>query len=188
MEISARAFITLVHGLFMGGLFILATFAIAFELARSAFTTERTNMTSKEVLFERIFLTATVALGWSAVLLGAYVIYPWYRAIAPAGTINLAAYPQRLLMANRATSGWHEFGMEWKEHIAWLAPMAVTAVAYVMAKYRPILKAYRPLHMAILVFALAAFFCASVAGFFGAMIDKFAPVEGGRAIQLMREQ
>jgi len=62
------------------------------------------------------------------------VIYPWYRAVPPAGAA-LAGYPQRLLMSNPATSGWHDIGMEWKEHIAWLAPISLTACAYVFWRY-----------------------------------------------------
>ena len=64
-----------------------------------------------------LYLTVLAGLAWLAVFAGAYVIYPWYRAVPPAGAA-LAGYPQRLLMSNPTTSGWHDIGMEWKEHIA----------------------------------------------------------------------
>ena len=31
-------------------------------------------------------------LAWLAVLTGAYIIYPWYRAVPPAGTADLAGF------------------------------------------------------------------------------------------------
>ncbi len=39
----------------------------------------------------------------------------------------LPQYPKYYLMSNPQTADWHEFGMEWKEHIAWLVPMPLTA-------------------------------------------------------------
>ena len=77
-----------------------------------------------------------VALGWAAVLTGAYVIYPWYRAVPPAGLTDLALYPRYLLKSSATTAGWHDLGMEWKEYVAWMAPIAMTMVAYILTKYR----------------------------------------------------
>jgi hypothetical protein len=45
--------------------------------------------------------------------------------------------------------------MEWKEHVAWIAPIAMTMVAYVVAKYGPSLAKYRGLRNAALIFTLA---------------------------------
>jgi hypothetical protein len=36
----------------------------------------------------------------------------------------------------------------------------------------------------VLCFTLASFVAAGIAGFFGAMISKYAPVQGGHTIQL----
>jgi len=124
-------------------------------------------------------------LGWAAVLSGAYVVYPWYRAALPAGVVDLTAYPRLLLLSKPSTAGWHSLGMEWKEHVAWMAPIAMTAVAYVMVKYRGIVEEHRALRRQVLVFAAVALVAAGVAGGFGALIDKAAPVEGGRVIHLM---
>lgn len=30
----------------------------------------------------------------------------------------------------RLTTRWHDFGMEWKEHVGWLVPLLLTAVAF----------------------------------------------------------
>jgi hypothetical protein len=120
------------------------------------------------------------------VLTGAYIIYPWYRAVPPPGTANLAAFPQRLLLASPTTSGWHSIGMEWKEHVAWIAPISITMAASVVLQYGRNLKNHPQLRAAVLVFVWVSLLAAGVAGFFGAMINKNAPVEGGPVIHIMQ--
>jgi len=75
--------------------------------------------------------------------------------------------------------------MEWKEHVAWIAPMSSTMVAWVMMKHRTAWNANRVVRSTVLGFAVAAFLAAAIAGGWGAMINKNAPVEGGASIQLM---
>jgi hypothetical protein len=181
MQISTRALVTLIHGLLTGGAFILGAFGVIVELIRSTLTEGPCELTATGYRVQRAYLIATAAIGWIAVLLGTFVVYPWYRAIPPAGA-NLVEYPQRFLLSSATTAGWHEFGMEWKEHIGWLAPMGMTMLAYVLTKHRQALKDNRPALRAVLVFALAVFLCAGIAGFFGAMINKFAPIAGGATL------
>ena len=187
MEIAARACFTALHGLFFGGFFMLAIFGLVVEMVRSNFEVRPAELCGTGRSLGSAYLWISALLGWSAVFLGAYVVYPWYRAIPPVGTTNLAAFPQRLLLASASTSRWHSLGMEWKEHVAWFAPMAVTMVAYVLTTQRPALKRYPQIRSAVLVFALIALFSAGVAGFFGAMINKNAPVEGGPNIHFVSE-
>jgi len=76
--------------------------------------------------------------------------------------------------------------MEWKEHVSWLAPVALTMVAYVTLKYRRAAPpTARPLRMAVLGFTLAAFVATGIAGAFGAFLNKYAPIRGGDVIVLM---
>jgi uncharacterized membrane protein len=75
--------------------------------------------------------------------------------------------------------------MEWKEHVSWLAPIAMTMVAYVAMKYRWAITRPRRMRTAVLVFAIAAFVATGVAGAFGAFLNKYAPVRGGSVIVLM---
>jgi len=91
-----------------------------------------------------------------------------------------------LPMAGPATSGWHSLGMEWKEHVAWFAPISMTMVAFVFIRYGRDLKRHRQLRAAVLSFAVASLVSAGIAGFWGAMINKYAPVQGGSTIQLSR--
>lgn len=69
-------------------------------------------------------------------------------------------------------------------HIAWVAPIAMTMTAYVLMKYRGSLREHPQIRRAVLVFTLTALGAAGVAGFFGAMLNKYAPVNGGAPIHL----
>jgi hypothetical protein len=67
--------------------------------------------------------------------------------------------------------------MEWKEHIAWIAPMLATSAAIVVVVYgRRLAEASRIRRIAITMFILA-FATAAVAGILGALITKVAPVK-----------
>jgi hypothetical protein len=187
MEISARGLWTLLHGMGFGGLFLLAGSGALVELYRICVPARAENTgAARGEGFLRAYLVTMAVLAWLAVLTGAYIIYPWYRAVPPTGVADLHGFPQRLLMANPQTIGWHALGMEWKEHVAWLAPIAVTMAAAVVWQYGRDLKRQRPLRAAMLCFLWVSLGAAGVAGFFGAMINKNAPVEGGVTIRLQR--
>jgi hypothetical protein len=89
-------------------------------------------------------------------------------------------------MSSPTTIGWHSLGMEWKEHVAWFAPISITMAAFVFIRYGRDLANHKQLRAAVLGFAAVSFVAAGIAGFFGAMIDKVAPVQGGPTIQLSR--
>jgi hypothetical protein len=184
MEITLRALITSIHGMLFGAFFLMAIYGLVVELFRSASVERPATLTPKGYSRERFYLICMVGLGWAAVLTGAYVVYPWYRAIPPAGLTDLALYPRFILKSSATTAGWHDLGMEWKEHIAWIAPIAMTMVAYVLTKYRLSIREHPQVRTTVLVFALVAFGAAGVAGFFGAMLNKYAPVNGGPTIHL----
>ncbi len=65
-----------------------------------------------------------------------------------------------------------------------VAPISITMVAFVFIQYGRDLKNHRQLRAAVLCFAVISFVAAGVAGFCGAMINKYAPVQGGHTIQL----
>src|SRR6202453_5009303 len=184
MEISARALWTLIHGLGFGALYLLACSGALVELYRFTTSSSPSEPPLGQQRFLKVYLLTMVVLAWAAVLIGAFVIYPWYRAVPPPGTTDLAMFPQRLLMSSPTTIGWHSFGMEWKEHVAWVAPISITMAAFVLIRYGRDLKNHRQLRAAVLSFAVASFVAAGIAGFFGAMINKYAPVQGGHTIQL----
>jgi len=183
MEITTRALWTLVHGMGFGALYLLACSGALMELYR---VSAPANNLSERVSdrFLSGYLVVMALLAWATVLTGTYILYPWYRAAAPPGTLNLAAFPQLLLKSSPTTAGWHSLGMEWKEHVAWITPIAITMVAAVFIQYGRDLKNHPKLRTAVLTFTAASFLAAAVAGGFGAMLNKYAPVTGGNTIQL----
>lgn len=185
MEITFRDLATVMHGMGFGALFMLAFSGALAELYRMSTPGRSVAPSAREQSLLNIYLIAMVVLAWGAVLSGAYIVYPWYRAVPPAGLLDLSEYPKALLTSSPTTSGWHSLGMEWKEHVAWLAPIAMTMVAYVFAKYGPSLVKQQQIRTAVLAFAAAAFIATGVAGGFGAMLNKYAPVRGGDSIVLM---
>ena len=186
MEISIRDLLTVMHGMGFGALFMLAFSGAIGELYWISAPGVRAQTSSREQTLLAFYLGAMVILAWAAVLTGAYIIYPWYRAIPPAGVTDLSAYPQVFLQSNPNTTGWHDFGMEWKENVAWVAPIAMTMVAYVTMTYRASVAKHRNLRMAVLGFAVVAFVATGIAGAFGAFLNKYAPVRGGTEIHLVR--
>ena len=186
MEISVRDLLTVMHGMGFGALFMLAFSGAIGELYWISATGSRAPTSSREQTMLGWYLGAMVILAWAAVLSGAYIIYPWYRAIPPAGVTNLAAFPQAFLKSNPNTAGWHDYGMEWKENVAWLAPISMTMVAYVVMTYRSAIAKHRDLRIAVLAFAVVAFVATGIAGAFGAFLNKYAPVRGGNEVHLIQ--
>lgn len=185
MEITVRGLWTLVHGMGFGALYLLAGTGAIVELWRRYAADDPSPIREQDEKFLRFWLTAMAVLVWLAVLTGTYAIYPWYRAIPPAGTVDLSGYPQRLLLSNSSTSRWHAIGMEWKEHLAWLSPISITMAAAVFSQYRRNLRSLPVLRDAVLGFVTMSLVAAGLAGFWGAMLNKHAPVEGGGNIRIL---
>jgi hypothetical protein len=185
MTVTFREFITEIHGMGFGALFLSAFSGALMVIYRLCTPGKSSPLSKSEQTLFGAYLISMVVLAWGAVLSGAYFVYPWYRAHPPAGVTDLTEYPQRSLMANPSTAGWHDVGMEWKEHVAWFAPIAMTMVAYVVIKYSSQLGRHRQVRNAVVTFFAAALFAAGIAGFFGAMINKHAPVIGGATMKLM---
>lgn len=187
MEITTRGLWTMIHGMGFGALYLLACSGAIVELWRRYRPANASTATEK-ARFLQSYLIVMAVLAWLAVLTGAYVIYPWYRAVPPAGTADLSAFPQRLLMSNPSTIAWHSIGMEWKEYVAWIVPISITMAAAVVFRYGRQLGSHPQLRRAVLSFVVVSFVAAGIAGFFGAMLNKNAPVKGGRTIQIVQEK
>ncbi len=175
MSITYKEFWTLIHGMILGALFLLS-----FAGGLAGLYSLRTELVTQEGLKERLlrlkagtWLMAVVA--WLTVITGTYIVYPWYRAVPPEGA-DLSLYPRAFLRADPALIGWHTFAMEWKEHVAWFAPILATVVAYLIWKYGPELSKNQTLRRMIIVLFIIAFASAGIAGLFGALITKAAPI------------
>jgi hypothetical protein len=169
MHLTEREWWTLVHGMILGALFLLA-----FSGGLAGLYSLRTDYLTPEGLRERvkrlkIGMSVMAITAWLTVITGTWIVYPWYREKSPDSA-------KSQLLANSNTADWHEFGMEWKEHIAWIAPMLATAAAFIVVYYGRNLVADRRLRTIVLVLFVGAFLAAAIAGLFGALITKAAPV------------
>jgi hypothetical protein len=170
MSFTDREWWALIHGMVLGALFLLAfagglagLYSLKPALLTSAGITERIRRL-------KIGVSAMAVVAWGTVITGTWVVYPWYRD--PAETS-----PRSQLLANPDTKDWHEFGMEWKEHIAWISPILATAVAFIVLYYGAGLARNDRVRRGVMLLFVLAFLCAAVAGAFGAFITKVAPVE-----------
>jgi hypothetical protein len=176
MELTNRESWALIHGMVLGALFLLA-----FGGGLAGLWSLREKLVTPEGLSERsprlLIGTAVMAVvAWLAVIVGTWVVYPWYRAAPPAGTTDFSSFPRSQLLASPTTAEWHSFAMEWKEHVAWFAPFLATAVAFTVAYYGVQLARRGDIRRAAIVFFVLAFVAAGIAGLLGALITKAAPV------------
>ena len=190
MEMNSREIWTVIHGLVLGTLFLLAFaggLAGLWSLRPGLMTTEgiKERMT-------RLYVGAWVmaAAAWGAVITGTWIVYPWYRVkLSPvgeetyAGCVDLilpgqTCSPRDFLKSNVSgnTEAWHAFGMEWKEHVTWAAPILATAAAFLIVYYGPRLIARPWLRAAVIAMFVGAFAAAVVGGAFGAFLNKIAPI------------
>jgi hypothetical protein len=187
MEFTSRETWTLIHGLILGTFFLLA-----FAGGLAGLWSLRTEYVTEAGIVERLrrlkLGTAAMAIvAWATVITGTWIVYPWYRESLAGKTFDACAglqapndkcSPRDFLLSNASgqTSDWHEFGMEWKEHIAWIAPMLATLAAFLVFYYGASLARNRTARLLVLVVFVGAFATAAIAGLFGALITKTAPI------------
>ena len=169
MSISPRESWTVLHGMIFG-----AAFLVAFAGGLAGLYSLRPQWVTVEGLKERLTrlkvgLWGMALIAWATVFTGTFIVYPWYRAQDPTSA-------RSILLADPSTAEWHKFGMEWKEHVGWLAPIAATVVAFAVTYYGPALSKKVGERRALMIFFVIAFVAAGIAGVFGAFINKVAPV------------
>jgi hypothetical protein len=182
MEFTERELWTVLHGLVLGTLFLLAFgggLAGLYSLKETLLTPEGVQERTWRL---KLGSVGMAVVAWLTVVSGTWIAYPWYRATPPEGldtTVQSEAlrdFPRYWLLASDRTAEWHKFGMEWKEHVAWIAPFLATAVAFALLYYGAQLVRRGDIRRAAIIFFTLAFLAAGVAGLFGAFITKAAPV------------
>ena len=169
MDLSSREFWALIHGLILGGLFL-----VAFAGGLAGLYSYRPKLVTAEGARERlrrlnIGMRTMAVVAWLTVISGTFIVYPWYREETPDSA-------RSTLLADPDTADWHEFAMEWKEHIAWIAPMLATVAAFIVFYYGAGLMRNRAMRLTAIWCFVAAFAIAAIAGIFGALITKNASV------------
>jgi hypothetical protein len=127
--------------------------------------------------------TVMAIVAWLTVITGTWIVYPWYRAgsSTTCTATSVQQVPQECgakwtLLASSDTKDWHEFAMEWKEHVAWLVPLLATAVAFSVIYLGRGLLYQNEIRKQLMWFLFGSFVLAGIAGLLGALITKNAPV------------
>ena len=176
MVMTTRELWTVIHGIGFGAIFLVTFAGILAELY-----TFRSRLLKGAGIQERkwrlIAGTSILALIlWITVISGTYLIDPWFHAEPPEGITDLSSYPESFLESQPDLAVWHGFAMEWKEHVAWLAPILMTVVAYIVWRYRGQLAEQRLLRRGVTLTFVLACTAALIAGLIGALVTKVAPV------------
>ncbi len=182
MHITDRELWTLVHGMGFG-----AAYLLAFAGGLAGLYSLRPQWVTPEGVSERIMrlrwgMVLMAIIVWLTVIVGTYIVYPWYRSAPPktvdttTQTEELRQYPRYWLLAGEQTAEYHNFGMEWKEHVAWISPFLATVAAFAVMRYGNQLAQNRRARNMIIALFLLSFSIAGIAGVLGALITKAAPV------------
>ncbi|MBI4884294.1 MAG: hypothetical protein HY826_09610 [Actinobacteria bacterium] len=187
MELTSRETWAVIHGLVLGTLYLLA-----FGGALAGLWSLRPGLVTTAGIKERmkrlyLGFGAMAVAAWATVITGTWIVYPWYREkIAGkdfAGCTGLelpsaTCSPRDFLLSNVSgdTEEWHHYGMEWKEHVAWAAPLLATSAFLLVLYYGPRLIARKWLRTTVIVMLVGSFLAAVVGGALGAFINKVAPI------------
>jgi hypothetical protein len=168
MKLTMEGWWTVLHGFVLGLVFLLAFAGGLMNLG-----TLRHEWTPPEfarVLRRLKIRVWTVAVSaWLMVITGTYLSYPPYRAPSPAS-------PKSKLLAVHDLAALHTFAMEWKEHIAWAAPILATALGFIVTYYGANLAARNDLRRAAMVLLVLSFVASVIGGVLGFLIYKAVPV------------
>ena len=164
-----RAFWILIHGSVLGTLILLGFAVGLVGLIRLRPQSLSVAAVRGRVRMLKVSVVTMAVAVWGTVLTGTWIVYPWYREAIPQS-------PRSILLASPATEQLHHFGMEWKEHVAWISPILATVVAFIVIYYgASLIRHNRVRSTALLLFSLAFLF-AIVAGTLGTLIAQEAPV------------
>lgn len=169
MNMTSHEIWALVHGILLGGGFLVlfagglaGLYSLRPELATAAGIEDRVRRL-------RIGTSLLAVISWLTVITGTFIVYPWYRDPAPDS-------PKSQLLADPSLAQWHEFAMEWKEHIAWIAPMLVTVTAVIVLHRGAVLAGHAALRRLAIFTLVMSFLVSAIPGLLGALITKAAPV------------
>lgn len=164
-----RAFWIQIHGSVLGTLILLGFAVGLVGLIRLRPKKLSAAAVGGRVRVLKVAVVTMAVAVWGTVLTGTWIVYPWYREAIPQS-------PRSILLASPATEQLHHFGMEWKEHVAWISPILATVVAFIVIYYgASLIRHDRVRRTALLLFSLAFLF-AVVAGTVGTLIAQEAPV------------
>jgi hypothetical protein len=169
MHLTNREMWALVHGMLIGGPFLLAFTGglVALIGLRSEYLTPEG--IRRRVAQLRLGAGVMAVMAWAIVLIGTWVLLPWYGEDTPDS-------PKSLLLSDPGTRQWHEFADVWKTHVAFMAPIFATTAAALIAYYGAWLARDRAARILVLALFLGAFAVASLAAVVGSLVTRVAPI------------
>ena len=170
MELTNREIWALVHGLVIGGPFLLAFAAVLVSL--HGLRAELLTAAGVRERVARLCLAGGVMalMSWAIVAIGTWVLLPWYLEDAPDS-------PRSILVSDPDTRQWHEFADVWKTHVAYMAPILATTAAALVVYYGPTLARDRTIRNLVLALFLGAFAVSSLAALIGSLVTRAAPID-----------
>ena len=167
-QLTNREIWALVHGLVIGGPFLLGFTGALVALAglRSDYMTAEG--VRHQVTRLRIGACVMAVMAWAIVFIGTWVLLPWYHE-------DVSDSPQSILLSNPEHEQSHEFADVWKTHVAFMAPILATAAAR-SSYYGRSLARDRTARNVVLMLLLGAFAVSSLAALIGSLVTRAAPI------------
>jgi hypothetical protein len=169
MQLTIREIWALVHGMLIGGPFLLgfaASLVVLHGLRADYMTADGLRVRVAQL---KIASGAVALAGWVIVLIGVWVLLPWYSEATPDS-------PRSVLLSDPSTRQWHEFADVWKTHAAMMSPILATAAAGLIFYYGPALGRERTVRSLVLTLLVTAFTVAATAALLGSLIARAAPL------------
>jgi hypothetical protein len=169
MELTTREIWALVHGLVIGGPFLLAFAAVLVSLQGLRAELLTTAGVRERVSQLRLAGGVMALMSWAIVVIGTWVLLPWYREDSPDS-------PRSILLSDPSTRQWHEFADVWKTHVAYMAPILATTAAVLVVYYGRALARDRRARNLVLALFVGAFAVSSLAALIGSLVTREAPI------------
>jgi hypothetical protein len=169
VDLTSRAWWTTVHGVVLGGLLILSLGLVVLALSQlreESFTEEGLRRTLARL---RLGMLGIVVVAWLAVILGTFVVDPWFHAHVPGSPLTILEARPHLVF-------WTDLVMEWKERISWISALVASVAAYLTWYYGDQLAWDRAARRLVVGAVSFAFVAAAAGGVMGLLLSKVTPV------------
>jgi hypothetical protein len=176
MLFSDRSIWTMIHGIVLGGTFLVLFSAAIYCMWNLDGEKMSSGLLQKQCRsLSRLTIAMAVVL-WLMVIVGTFIAFPSYSVSPPAGTEDLSAYPEALLKSVAENRWLHSIGMEVKEHMPWIPAMLMTGIAFITTRYRTGFVANAGLRSRVLALSVLVGGVVGLVALFGIFINKVAPL------------
>jgi len=169
VDFTYRGWWTTIHGVVLGGLFMLTLVLVLWELVQLRDEELTAAGAAARLRWLRRLLIATAVVSLVTVAVGTWVVDPWYHQ-------HIAGSPLELLDARPRLTFWTDIVLEWKERISWTAALSACTAAFITVYFGDELLWHRRARRLMTAFFLASFAAALAAGVMGMLLTKVAPV------------